>query len=578
MITSHEFGTAYLVGLIRQYKSRLLWLLAIQLGCAALMSLQPLFYQRIVSLVVNGGSYSLMAKGRELMAMLVFLYVSLCLLRSLGGAIANRFSADLLKQLQVSFFEKLNQLPLQYFQHLPSGEFMAKFNTDVSQTQALISHLVPMVLREAAIILTVIVILFVSCPATLAVMSILIVVLTAMAIYKLNKILEGYAREQRTQWADLNRVLDESVHGIDTLKIVAGEKERNRYFEGKTASFRQLSVRAGIIVSIFSPMVDLLSKIGVLLLIFIAYWMIAEQTIMSDQFLLFFFYIGLLDASAASLINTTANLQPQLVSASNLSDFFSRFPEETDKPENSQSIDVPLDIEICNLSFSYPGGRQLYNRANLFIPARSITVIHGPSGSGKSTLINLLLRFYPPGDGVIRMGKKDIRCFARDELRKKISVVTQFHYIFNETLKQNLAIAKPGASDEEIMEALEMAQLGNFLRRLQHGIHEILDPRGKSISGGERQRICIARLLLKKAPIIILDEPWTNLDLAARELLIKLINQLKCFATILILSHACPPSLKADSVFTILPEKGLFSLKKQAVDMAVSPFPAIAQR
>ena len=558
----HNANNTYLFGLIRQHKRPILLLLAIQAGCAALMSLQPLFFQRIVSLAIKGISSSFLSKGLMSIAALALIYLAVTLLRGFGGAIACRFSSDLLKQIQVAFFEKLNQLPLQYFQRQSAGEFMTKFNTDVSQTQALISHLMPMALRESVIILTVIAILFFACPVGLTAMAMLIVIVTAVLIVKLNRVLEKYALEQRTKWADINRVLDETVQGIDTLKIFAGEKERNQYFQDKTVSFRNLSVRAGVIASIFSPVIDLLSKFGGLILVFAAYCMITREVIMTDQFLLFFFYVGLLEASVSALINTLSNIQPQMVSAGNLSIFFGQFPEKTEASPNPQSIDTSLDIEISNLSFSYPGGRMLFNQASLSIPARSITVIHGPSGSGKSTLINLLLRFYSPDAGKIRLGNWDICRFSRAELRKKISVVTQFHYIFNETLKQNLAIAKPGASDKEIRDALERAQLSDFLRRLPGGINEILDPRGKGISGGEKQRICIARLLLKNSPVIILDEPWSSLDEVPRELLIGFINQWKSSATILILSHGLPPSLDADQVYNLVPEKGVFETRK----------------
>lgn len=549
---------AFLLGLVRQYRGAIALLLAIHVGCAALMAIQPLLFQRVVSLAIKGVSASLRPGGIYLFAALAAIYLAVALLRGVGGAIACRFSSDLLKLIQEAFFEKLNQLPLQYFQHQPAGEFITQFNTDVSQTQALISHLAPTILREFVIILTVIVVLFFTCPAGLTALAILAIAATTVLIIKLNKVLERYAKEQRARWADINKVLDETVQGIDTLKIFSQEKERNRYFREKTSSFRHLSVKAGVIVSIFSPVIDFFSKCGGLLLLFIAFYMIAADAILTDQFLLFFFYAGLLEASVSALIAALANIQPQMVSAGNLAAFFSQFSEEMDGTNACQTIETPVDIEIHNLSFRYPGGRLLFNQASLVIPARSITVIHGPSGSGKSTLINLLLRFYSSAGGSIRLGTREISSFAARELRRKISVVTQFHYIFNETLKQNIAVAKPDADDREVIEALEKAQLADFVNTLPKGIHEVLDPRGKSISGGERQRICIARLVLKKTPIVILDEPWSNLDEVSRDLLIDLVNRWKCSATILILSHGLPASLDADLIYELEPQTGGF--------------------
>ena len=137
------------------------------------------------------------------------------------------------------------------------------------------------------------------------------------------------------------------------------------------------------------------------------------------------------------------------------------------------------------------------------MPAGSTTVIHGPSGSGKSTLIQLLLRFRDPDKGSITIGGIDIARYSRSELLRKIGVVTQDHYIFNETLRQNLLVAKPDATDEQLVEALDKALLSEFLDRLPNGLDTVLDPRGKGLSAGERQRICIARMLLKNSRALV---------------------------------------------------------------------------
>jgi ABC-type multidrug transport system fused ATPase/permease subunit len=192
------------------------------------------------------------------------------------------------------------------------------------------------------------------------------------------------------------------------------------------------------------------------------------------------------------------------------------------------------------------------------IPAHAITVIHGPSGSGKSTLINLFLRFYGPAEGSIHFDGIDIGEFSRAELRRKISVVTQYHFVFHDTLRMNLLVAKPGAGEEEMLEVLERANLGEFVRRLPGGIDEVMDPRGKGMSGGEKQRLCIARLLLRDSPIMVLDEPWSNLDEEARELLAQVLNRSKESKTVLILTHEDLSSLEVDRIFHLEPEKGTF--------------------
>jgi len=192
----------------------------------------------------------------------------------------------------------------------------------------------------------------------------------------------------------------------------------------------------------------------------------------------------------------------EIIGLRNLAHFFSTAVEE-DTTADGPRLDKPESIDFRNFLFSYNGDRPLFKDASLHVPAGSTTVIHGPSGSGKSTLIQLLLRFRDPDKGSITIGGIDIARYSRSELLRKIGVVTQDHYIFNETLRQNLLVAKPDATDEQLVEALDKALLSEFLDRLPNGLDTVLDPRGKGLSAGERQRICIARMLLKNSRALV---------------------------------------------------------------------------
>ena len=269
-------------------------------------------------------------------------------------------------------------------------------------------------------------------------------------------------------------------------------------------------------LSVFSPGIELLTQLGGLGLVALAYYLIARGKMGLEPFLLFFFYATLLQMSVTQLTRLLATVQTEFTGIRHLAGFLAEAPEAEDSHPTVTLPGQSVAIELSGLTFGYPGGRRLYNRAHLLIPANSVTVIDGESGSGKSTLINLLLRLYAPEEGVISIGGIDIRRISRTELRRKIGVVTQNHFIFQETLRGNLLIAQPDASDRQILQSLERAQLKDFLARLPQGLDTIMDPRGVGASTGERQRICIARLLLRESPIMILDEPWSNLDDRAR--------------------------------------------------------------
>ncbi len=548
---------SWIAGTIARYRFPLTLLVILQLGCGVLMALQPRYYQQLVSLAVNGPHANLWTSGLPLLEQLALIFLAIAVLQGISGYAGGVFSFNLLKQLQTDFFDKASHLPLAYFQQQSAGEFFTKFNSDISQAQRFFADFLPGVGRELITAVAVTVILFYFCPASLTFAALGIVGLTAILVTVLNQIMGYYARAQRDTWSEIQRVFDETIQGIDTVKVLAAEGRQAAHFQKHTTWLEQLSIRAGAVLSVFSPGIELLSQLGGLGLVALAYYLIARGKMGLEPFLLFFFYATLLQMSVSQLTRLLATVQTEFTGMRHLAGFLAEAPEAEDSHPTATLPGQSVAIEASGLTFAYPGGRRLYNRAHLLIPANSVTVIDGESGSGKSTLINLLLRLYAPAEGVISIGGIDLRRISRLELRRKIGVVTQNHFIFQETLRGNLLIAQPDASDQQVLQSLERAQLHDFLARLPQGLETVMDPRGAGTSTGERQRLCIARLLLRESPIMILDEPWSNLDDRARTLLAEVINACKKTATILILTHERHPALAVDRLYHLDGAQGI---------------------
>jgi ABC-type bacteriocin/lantibiotic exporter with double-glycine peptidase domain len=529
------------------------------MASVGLGSLQPWFFQRIVSLVVSHYGTFPMTDGLRILGYLTLIYITSALLQALGGYFAASFSSDLQRELQVDFFEKISRQPLLKMHKQSAGELFTKFSADTSQAQRFLANFIPSVVRDALIAVVVMVILLSSCPLILTGATLVIVSVTGALTAGLHFVMERFARTQRAQYGTINTLLDETIQGIDTLKTLASEDRRSRRFEGLAREFRDVSVKASRFGATLSSSVDLLSKLGGLLLIVLAYRLLAGGSLTSDIFLLFFFYASFLQMAVSSLVYALATFQPQFVGLQNIAQFLDEPVEDEDQKEIS--VPVPAEsvaIELTGLTFGYNEGRLLFREADLFIPANGITLIHGPSGSGKSTLINLLLRFYSPQRGKILLGGIPTDMISRAELRRTIGVVLQDHFIFTETLRDNIQIADANASDDRIVDALRRAQLETLMKRLPGGLDCRLDPRGKGLSGGERQRISIARVLLRDSAIMVLDEPWSNLDDEARSTLAVVLNECRMRKTILIMSHEDIPSLNVDRVFHLVPESGRF--------------------
>ncbi|MBM4284147.1 MAG: ABC transporter ATP-binding protein [Deltaproteobacteria bacterium] len=549
---------AWITGIISRYRLPLTVLVVIQLGCGVLIALQPRYYQQLISLVVAGRYEHLWSSGLPLIAQLALIFIAIAVLQGISGYTGSVFSFSLLKQLQTDFFDKASRLPLGYFQKQSAGEFFTRFNSDIAQAQRFFADFLPGVGRELITAIVVTVILFYFCPASLTIAALVIVVLTTLLVSMLHRIMGFYARAQRDTWSQIQRVFDETVQGIDTVKVLAAEDQQAAQFQRHTTWLKKLSIRAGTVLAVFSPGIELLTQFGGLGLVALAYYLIARGQLGLEPFLLFFFYATLLQMSVTQLTRLLATVQPELTGMRHLSGFLAEAPEAEESHATATLPGRAVAIEVSGLTFGYPGGRPLYHRADLFIPAHAVTVIGGESGSGKSTLINLLLRLYAPQEGVISIGGIDIRRIPRTELRRKVGVVTQNHFIFQDTLRENLLIAQPDATDAQIMQALEGAQLKDFVARLPQGLETVMDPRGAGTSTGERQRLCIARLLLRESPIMILDEPWSNLDDRARTLLAEVVNACKSRATILILTHERHPALAIDNLYHLDGARGIF--------------------
>ena len=254
----------------------------------------------------------------------------------------------------------------------------------------------PGVGRELITALAVTVVLFYFCPASLTLAALGIVGLTAILVTVLNRIMGVYARAQRATWSEIQRVFDETIQGIDTIKVLAAEEQQAAHFQRHTTGLKKLAVRAGAVLSVFSPGIELLTQLGGLGLVALAYYLIARGKMGLEPFLLFFFYATLLQMSVTQLTRLMATVQTEFTGIRHLAGFLAEAPEAE---ESHPTVTLPsqsVAIELSGLTFGYPGGRRLYNRAHLLIPANAVTVIDGESGSGKSTLINLLLRLYAP--------------------------------------------------------------------------------------------------------------------------------------------------------------------------------------
>ena len=213
-------------------------------------------------------------------------------------------------------------------------------------------------------------------------------------------------------------------------------------------------------------------------------------------------------------------------------------PPEVSEPDRPLTPSAAYGIEIRDLKFGYaPDEPLVLDGLNLVIPAGGRLAVTGPSGSGKSTLVNLLMRFWDYHTGEIRIGGHELHDYRADDVRQMLGVVSQQVHLFNATVEDNLLLANPDATDEQIREACRQAQLHDFIETLPQGYETLIGENGVLLSGGERQRLAIARVILKDAPVLILDEATANLDAITEQNLLQSLEAFMARRTVLIISH-----------------------------------------
>lgn len=351
--------------------------------------------------------------------------------------------------------------------------------------------------------------------------------------------------------AALSAGLVESIQSLADLLILGRERDLLAQVREQSVALAKAQERLAALRGLGNALVGLLSQLAAVLILLIAVPLVRAGQI--DGVYLAMLTLGAV-ASFEALTPLAAALQSLEVSMSAARRLFALADEQPAIGVEPDQSPAPIDgsIELRGLSFSYPGASQLaLDAVSLKIEPDQRVAIIGPSGAGKSTIVNLLLRFWDYQQGSIRLGGHELRAYRGDDARQLIGVVTQQTYLFNGTLRENLLLARPTASDSELADACRRARLDELIDRLPAGYDTWIGEQGMGLSGGERQRLAIARALLKDAPFLILDEPTAQLDAATAGEILSALSELTHGRTTLLITHQQSGLEDADRIVKI---------------------------
>lgn len=440
----------------------------------------------------------------------------------------------------------LKRVPLGYFSQNSVGDILAGVTTELSTLELQGMKMVDVVINGYAKFIA-IALCFLFFSPVAAIISIVGVVLSALALQGISRHSENTAASTHRAVEEMSGAAIEYIRGLPIVKSFGQEGASIENFRKASKDLKDIHIKVEKGYTPFNCLHLFVLKLASVGIVFICAWQ-ALQGQMSMGFFLMFILFSFVVFGSVENINEAAHTLGVIDSAMN----------KLEDLENAKYIDQDgtdikpdsYDIEFKDVSFGYDN-RVVLHDLNFVIPQNTTTAIVGPSGSGKSTLCNLIARFYDVNSGAITLGGTDIRKFTCDSLLRNISMVFQNVYLFRDTVKNNIKFGSPDATDEQIIDAAKAARCHDFIMALPDGYDTVIGEGGSSLSGGEKQRISIARAMLKDAPIVILDEATASIDPENEHLIQEAISALTHGKTIIMIAHRLATTTNADQILVI---------------------------
>ncbi len=499
--------------------------------------------------------------GSDLGLLIKLLLMAFCtlfvsqLIGMLESYINSWISQRIIFDMKNQMYNHLQHMPHSFFTTEKQGDIITRMNTDISGVSTVISGTLSSIVSNIATVITTLVALF-SMDWKLAVVGIAIIPLLILPTKSAGKKRWELLSKSQEKTDELNQVINEtlSVSGSMLVKIFTREKMEYEKFVKVNEEVTDISLKEKRSGKWFGVVMGMFGQVGPLLIYFVGGFLIIrgiDSTLTVGAITATVALVNRLYRPVESLLNIQVDFTRSLALFTRIFDYFDR--ENTIvSPKDGKKPDVEMQpIEYQHVKFSYNAEKELLTDINFTVPGGKMYAIVGPSGSGKSTIVNLVPRLYDVISGSVKIAGVDVRDFDISYLRSQIGVVTQETYLFNGTILDNLKYAREDATMDEIEKACRVANIHDFIIGLPDGYNTEVGNRGLKLSGGEKQRISIARVILKDPKILILDEATSALDSISENAIKDALEALMVGRTSIVIAHRLSTILKADSILVV---------------------------
>lgn len=492
--------------------------------------------------------------------MLLFV-ISIIIITALLKNITNYFASyhvtrlrtGVLRDLRKNLYAKIINLPISYYSEKKKGDVMARMLGDINDVQNSFFQVLELVVREPLTIVFSIATMFIISP-TLSLFVLVFIPIAGVIISKIGKNLKAKSIKAQNENGIFISILDETLGGLKVVKGYNAEESFIGKFNNSIDRLLHLSNSIGNKNNLASPMSEFLGIVTIsILLWFGAQLVVEEHSITSATFITYIALAYTILTPAKAVSRASYQVKSGLAAAERVFTLMEQENTIIDEVNAVEKDNFEQSIKLENINFRYKKENVL-NNFTLEIPKGKTVALVGQSGSGKSTIANLLTRFYDVNEGKITMDGVNIKDIKLKSLRSLMGLVTQDSILFNDTIKANIALGKPDATDEEVIEALKIANAYEFIKDLPEGIYTNVGDSGNKLSGGQKQRLSIARAVLKNPPIMILDEATSALDTESEKFVQLALENMMQNRTSIVIAHRLSTIQKADLI--VVMQKG----------------------
>ncbi|NKR29430.1 ATP-binding cassette domain-containing protein [Rhodococcus hoagii] len=555
-------------GYARPHRRHIAWYLVLSVVTAALAVATPILAGRVVDAIVAGDETSVVVRLALLIAVIALLEAGLAIVtRWLSASIGE----DLILDLRRAVFDHVQRMPVAFFTRTRTGALVSRLNNDVIGAQRAFSDTLSGVVGNlVTLVITLVVMIGISWQITL--LSLLLLPVFVLPARRMGARLARLNREAANHNSVMSTQMTErfSAPGATLVKLFGRPADESAEFAVRARRVRDIGVRTAMLQSVFVTALTLVSALALALVYGLGGFYALRGQLEAGAVVSLALLLTRLYSPLTSLASARVDVMSAMVSFERVFEILDLKPLIADKPDAVEVPSGPVSVEFRNVGFAYPaadkvslasleevatldtrGGSTVLHDVSFRVEPGQMVALVGSSGAGKSTIASLLARLYDADSGAVLLAGTDVRDLKSESIRRTVGMVTQDGHLFHESVRANLLLARPGASEDELWEVLRRARLTELIESLPDGLDTVVGERGYRLSGGERQRLTIARLLLAQQRVVILDEATAHLDSTSEAAVQEALGEALEGRTAVVIAHRLSTIRAADLILVI---------------------------